>query len=324
VELTTKISSAPITEDYRSVRSAESKAVFKIQHHVMSAIRSFLEKQEFVEVAPVIISPATDPGIRGAETASIDFYGRKYLLTTSMILHKQMLMSALDRIFVFSPCVRLEKRQTNRHLSSFVQVDVEVARASREEIIQVAEELIVTALDKIAASASTELDVLDRQLRVPHRPFKRITLREAIGMARKLGCKTPDDSELSYEAETALSKYCEEPLWIVDYPPRSRGFYYRTHPSDPDKLRDFDLLFPEGFGEGISGGEREYRYEAVVEKMKQRQLSPQDYDWYLEMLQSGIPPSGGFGIGLERFTRYICGLDAISEATPFPRIPVAD
>ncbi|MFO7837726.1 MAG: amino acid--tRNA ligase-related protein, partial [Candidatus Thorarchaeota archaeon] len=90
----------------------------------------------------------------------------------------------------------------------------------------------------------------------------------------------------------------------------------------PQKLKDFDLLFPEGFGEGISGGEREYRYEVVLEKLKRRRLSPEDYDWYLDMLRSGIPPSAGFGIGLERLTRYICGLEDISEATPFPRKPV--
>lgn len=194
---------------------------------------------------------------------------------------------------------------------------------SREEIMNIAEGLVVSVLQKTVESNRKELEVLDRELNVPKTPFKRVSLQEAVGMARKLGYQVSDDAELSYQAETALSAYCDEPLWVVDYPVESRGFYYRAHSRCPQKLKDFDLLFPEGFGEGISGGEREQRYEVVLEKLKRRGLPLEDYDWYLDILQSGIPPSAGFGIGLERLTRYICGLTDISEATPFPRKPLS-
>jgi asparaginyl-tRNA synthetase len=324
-ELNVKSTIAPCTEeDYHSVRSDKAKAVLKIQHRLMSAIRSFLERQGFLEAAPVIISSATDPGIREAKAASIDFYGRNYKLTTSMILHKQMLISALDKIFVFSPCVRLERHQTNRHLAEFVQIDAEIAHGSRDEVMTIAEQLLASVVEAVKRSSASELATLDRDIRPPKTPFKRISLQEAIERARELGCETPDDCELSLEAETVLSANFESPFWIVDYPVDSRGFYYRASSTDPDTLIDFDLMFPEGFGEGISGGEREYRYEVVLDKMTQRGLPLEDYRWYLNMLREGIPSSAGFGLGLQRLTRYVCGLDDISETTPFPRVPVTE
>ncbi len=315
------LSTSPDEEDYLSIRSERARAILKIQHSVMSGIRSFLEEHKFVEITPVILSPVTDPGIRGAEAASVDFYGTKYRLTTSMILQKQMLVGALDRIFIFSPCVRLERYPTNRHLAEFLQVDVEVARSSRDEVIALAEGLVVSAIRVAETSSLSELETLDRTVKVPATPFRIMTFQEAVAMARELGCDTRSGDELSAEAETALSLLHDEPFWIVDYPVETRGFYYRSNPADPAVLRDFDLIFPEGFGEGISGGEREYRPEVARSKIAQRGLDLRDYDWYLRMLQEGTPPSAGFGIGLERLTRYICGFEDISEATAFPRRP---
>ncbi|HDM05663.1 MAG TPA: hypothetical protein ENG34_00100, partial [Candidatus Aenigmarchaeota archaeon] len=113
----------------------------------------------------------------------------------------------------------------------------------------------------------------------------------------------------------------EEPFFITDYPKEARGFYYIEHEEKPGFLKDFDLLYPEGYGEAVSGGEREYRYEKVTERMKETGEDPRKYSWYLDMLKYGIPKSAGFGIGLERLTRYICGLEKIWEATPFPKLP---
>ena len=113
----------------------------------------------------------------------------------------------------------------------------------------------------------------------------------------------------------------DEPFWLYDYPLTARGFYDREDPEQPGFLRDFDLLYPEGFGEAISGGEREYQLERVLARMKARGEDPRDYGWYLEMLKEGVTPSAGFGIGVERLTRYICGLENIWEALPFPKVP---
>jgi asparaginyl-tRNA synthetase len=137
----------------------------------------------------------------------------------------------------------------------------------------------------------------------------------------KIGFKVSYGEEIPWDAEEALSKTRQEPFFVIDYPKKARGFYYSEHHDKPSVLRDFDLIYPEGFGEAISGGEREYRYEKVLERIKENGDDPEKYSWYLDMLKHGIPRSAGFGIGVERFTRWICGLSKIWEATPFPKVP---
>ena len=112
-----------------------------------------------------------------------------------------------------------------------------------------------------------------------------------------------------------------EPFFIIDYPLTARGFYDREDPERPGILRDFDMIYPEGYGEAISGGEREYTYEGVLRRMQMRGENISEYRWYLDMLRDGIPPSAGFGIGVERLTRWICGLENIWDAVPFPKVP---
>ena len=161
---------------------------------------------------------------------------------------------------------------------------------------------------------SPELDVTDEGI-------KRITFDDAIEKIKSMGFEVNGHKEIPWDAEEALSASMNEPFFITDYPKVARGFYYSEHEDKPGILRDFDLLFPEGFGEGISGGEREYRYEVVLSRLKESGEDIQKYGWYLDMLKSGIPQSVGFGLGLERLTRWICGLDKIWEATPFPKVP---
>ncbi len=306
---------------YLTIRTDKSRAIIRIQDRIMASIRRYFESREFCEVKPTIIGPVTDPGIRGAGTATIDYYGRRYVITTSMILYKQMLMPVIDTIYVFSPCVRLETERTDRHLAEFVQVDVEAVRYSCEEIMTLAEGLLQRVIRDVKTSCGYELETLDRDLPVPKRPFPRLTFNEAVDAARGLGFDLDHAEELPSDAEKALSARYEEPFWIVGYPVRSRGFYYMEDPCNRGTLRDFDLIFPEGFGEAVSGGEREYRHDVVAAKFAEFGLQTDDFRWYLDMLKAGVPPSAGFGIGLERLTRYVCGLNDICEATPFPRPP---
>ena len=127
--------------------------------------------------------------------------------------------------------------------------------------------------------------------------------------------------EIPWDAEEVLSSKFDDFFWLIDYPITARGFYDREDPNKRGILRDFDLFYPEGYGEAVSGGEREFDYDKVIKRMKSNRENPQDYGWYIEMLKEGTSPSAGFGIGVERFTRYICGLEHIWEAVPFPKLP---
>ena len=313
-----------LEERYKHIRKPEMRSVLRIQDEVLSALRDFLRNNGFIEILAPIIGPVTDPGIRGAKQVSVDFYGHPYKIMSSMILYKQMAVTSHDRVFALSPNVRLEPAEsleTGRHLSEFRQLDLEVAEASYFDVMGIGERMIRYACERINGSCGEELALLGRELRVPSVPFEKITHGEAVDRLKCEGYDVNHGEEIPWMAEEGLSKMFEEPFWIYDYPMTARGFYDREDPERPGMLRDFDLLYPGGFGEAISGGEREYLAENVKARIEANNEDPADYYWYLEMLCEGIPPSAGFGIGVERFTRYICGLESIWEAVPFPKVP---
>jgi asparaginyl-tRNA synthetase len=311
-------------ERYRRIREPGMRSVLRVQDEVLSALRDFLRNSGFLEILAPIIGPVTDPGIRGARQATVDFYGHPFKIMSSMILYKQMAVSSLGRVFALSPNVRLEPSEslfTGRHLSEFRQLDLEVAGASYKEVMAVGERMVSQVIDRVARACPEELDLLGRELRAPSTPFERVSHSEAVEMLRAEGFDLDPGQEIPWEAEERLSRMHGEPLWIYDYPMTARGFYDLEDPERPGVLRDFDLIYPEGFGEAISGGEREYRYDRVMARITANGESPGAYGWYLDMLRDGIGPSAGFGIGIERLTKYICGLENIWEAVPFPKVP---
>ena len=308
---------------FLSIRHPRMKTVLFIQATICKALRESLAEQEFVEVLAPIIGPCTDPGIRGARQATIDYFGRTYKVMSSAILYKQMAAASLKKMFFFSPNVRLEPLETvktGRHLCEFFQVDVEEADASYLDAISVAEKVLHHVLERALELHEKDLDSLGRKLAVPEMPFKRFTHREAVELLRSKGYDASYSEELTWSNEEAISNMFDSPFFVYDYPKGSRGFYDREDPRRPGILRDFDLIYPEGYGEAASGAERENDYEIVTRKMRASGEDPAPYEWYMEMLKFGVPESAGFGIGVERLTRYVCGLKSIWAARPFPKV----
>lgn len=300
------------------------RRVFKIQSTVLKAIREYLDDLGFVELLPPIIGPATDPGIRGASKASTDFYGARYNIMSSAILYKQMMADILGRIYFVSPNIRLEKPETiltGRHLAEFFQVDLEIKGASYYDAMRVAEGMLDYTLRRVIEERWRDLEELGRTLDVKRPPYPCITYDEALAKLLSLGFKVEAGGEIPWDQEKALSALFETPFFLTDFPKTARGFYDREDPDRPGVLRDFDLIYPEGFGEAASGAEREYEYEKVLKRMLNQGETPSEYSWYLDMLREGISPSAGFGIGVERLTRYICGLPTVWEARPYPKVP---
>ncbi len=235
-----------------------------------------------------------------------------------------MAVASLGKIYFFSPNIRLEPLnsvKTKRHLVEFVQIDVEEAYADYFKAMEILEGLLVYVIKKVLREHEEDLKELGRELKVPKRPFKKLTHKEAVDLLRSHGYEEVSyNSEIPWYAEEAISKMFDEPFFIYDYPLGARGFYDREDPDRPGILRDFDLLYPEGYGEAASGAEREYEVEKVIARMRLTGENPEEYGWYIEMLKFGIPPSAGFGIGVERLTRYICGLKTIWEARPYPKV----
>ncbi|MCX8137899.1 asparagine synthetase A [Pyrobaculum aerophilum] len=301
------------------------KLVFKVQASILRALREFLDSKGFVEVLSPIIGPVTDPGIRGAKQASIDFYGAEYKVMSSAILYKQYMARVLGKIYFVSPNIRLEPPDsifTGRHLVEFYQLDLEMYKATYHEAMDLAEDLITYVVKYVRDVHGKELEaVLGRQLYEFKRPFKRYSHKEAVEFVNKLGCENSPREELRWECEKVMSAHHDSPFFVYDYPRGSRGFYDREDPERPGVLRDFDMLYPEGFGEAISGAEREFEPERLVERIREGGEDPAKYQWFLQMAKELYPlQTAGFGIGVERLTRYICGLRAVWEARPYPKV----
>jgi len=319
-ELASKLSKC-----YSLYRSDSKYArVFRVQATVLRAIREHLDARGFVELLPPILGPATDPGIRGAGRVTVEFYGARYKLMSSAILYKQMMADVLGRIYFVSPNVRLEKPEaafTGRHLAEFFQVDVEIKGASYHDAMRVAEGLLSYVVGRVLEENWRDLEALGRYLEPVRPPFPRLTYEQSLERLKAMGFETVRGEEIPWDMEEALSASFTTPFFLIDYPKTARGFYDREDPERPGVLRDFDLIYPEGFGEAASGAEREYEYEKVLKRLKESGEDPSEYGWYLEMLKEGVSPSAGFGIGVERLTRYICGLPAVWEARPYPKVP---
>ena len=289
----------------------ERVAVLTIKSEIVRSAGEYLRGQRFIEILPVLLSPITDPLRHETYDGKVDYYGVPYQLTKSMIFHKQIALRTLPRIFCFSPNVRMEPAERagfGRYLAEFVQLDLEVRDASRDDIMNLGEGLVVAVFTSVLASCSEELELLGRRLSVPSRPFTRVTYDDA---AVRFG--EPFDD--------ALSSTLNEPAWVIDFPRRIREFYDREDPDRPNVLLDMDLMYPQGYGEALSGGEREFEHDRITDRLDRDAIPTAKFARYLEEVKRGVPRSAGFGIGVERLTRFIAGLDRIEDARLFPKVP---
>lgn len=316
---------APLREH---LESQETRAALLIQHHMLAAMRQRLSDMGFVEIMPPIIGPVTDPGVRGSKQVDVDYYGHRYKLMTSAILYKQASLLAFDKIFCVAPNVRLEPPQTastGRHLTEFHQLDVEIADGSRDDAMNVAEDVIVHAVRRVISELPDRLEALGRDsgafTELLHQPFDRITHARAVQNLTDLGHPQSPDAEIDWAGEKILSQKVARPVFLTDYPKGSRGFYDRESRDTAGVLRNFDLIAPEGYGELISGSEREFEYARIVTRMRETGENPAKYGWYLRMVKEGIRGSAGFGLGVERLTRYVAGLDYVWQVAAYPKLP---
>ena len=312
-----------LSKRYKLLKSKKMQAILRIQDFLFGAIRTFMDSAGFYQILPPIIGPVTDPGIRGAKQVDFDFYGKRWKVMSSMILYKQLALLALDKIYAFSPNIRLEPLETvstGRHLVEFQQVDIEARNWSMEMMMELAEDLIVYTIKAVMKNKKEDLETLGRELKVPKRPFKRYTYDDIFEEAKEIGMPFKYGEEVPWDVEYELSKLHDDPFWIIDYPVGSRGFYYLEDYKRPGILKSMDLIYPEGYGEAISGGEREHRKEKIVDIIRKTGEDPKIYSWYFEMIENEEIKSAGFGIGFERFTRYIVGEKHIAYCGPFTKL----
>jgi asparaginyl-tRNA synthetase len=297
-----------------NLEKKEKKAVFKINTGILKIMVNKLVEKGFYWLLPVILAKSTDPLWPDTQASieqriEIEIYNEKVKTMQSMIIHKRILVSSgIEKIFFLSPNIRIERREraeTGRHLYEFTQLDVEAAYWKMEDIFKLFEELIVDSITYIKKNFSEELEILKRKIEVPEVPFKifkRTELEEKYGK----------------NWELTISKSLKNPVWVTNIPRE----FYDYEDEKTGEWRNFDLILPEGYGEVISGAEREYEYEKIIKKMERDGINKNDYKTFLSFAKEGkLKPSTGAGLGVERFISYICGVKHVAEVQPFPRIP---
>ena len=260
------------------------------------------------------------------------------------------------RIYFFADNLRmepLETANTDRHLAEFIQVDLEIVDADHFDAMEVAEGLVRNVYKDMSKHEDLLKPIWSKfedswgprgltprtEIKVPSKQFKKYEFEEAVAILQSHIDENPTviseieerfkikvntlrpDMELPWEYEWLLSSMHDEPFFIHDYPRGARGFYDREYEDKKGYLMDFDLLFPHGYGEAISGAAREYDHRKVIPRMKESGESLGKYKWYLDFLHKHGKPTAGFGIGLERTVRYFCALPSIMMALPYPKVP---
>ena len=292
------------------ISKPERRDILAVQSAVLKATHDFLWRKGVLQMMPVMLSTITDPLNHPVHDSSLVYAGRRLQLTRSMILHKQLAMvsPAIRGIYIVSPNVRLEMdalRETGRHLCEFSQVDIELKAASAGDFMRLTDDLFVHVFSFVKKECESELGRLGRKLTVPRAPFRVFDSSELRG-------KYGDDFE------HILSERESAPFWITDY---YREFYDRQDPLT-GKHVNYDIFYPEGYGEGLSGAERETDYETIMRKMRERKMDSAPYAPFLEFAKKGLlRPSAGGGFGVERMVRYITGRKHIRDVVFFPRVP---
>jgi nondiscriminating aspartyl-tRNA synthetase len=306
-----------------TLRNLKQRAIFRVQAALARGYRSYMEKQGFTEIFFPVLAGAASEG--GAEFFKVDYYGREATLTQSAQLYKQITMGIYEGVYGISYSFRAEKFATSRHLTEFNQLEFELGFVDdMEDIMKHAEGSIREMVAIIVGDCQNELQLLGVTLPPLGEKFPRIKLSEALKIYKQgTGIDETSEPDLSPAAEKWLSTVWGPKehgcgfIFVTHYPEKKRPFYTMVDPEDPTSTLSFDLI---GFGsEIISGGLRINRYDEQVERIKAKGLNPADFEDYLMMHKYGIPPEGGFGMGLERITQNVLGLENIKEARAFPR-----
>ncbi|MFC1789795.1 aspartate--tRNA(Asn) ligase [Patescibacteria group bacterium] len=316
--------SLPTLLDFRplTLKNQKIRAIFKLEEEIINSFRKTLQGLGFTEFQAPVIVPANAEG--GAAVFHIDYYDYDAYLTQSPQLYKQIAMQCFERVFTVNKVFRAEPSVTTRHLAEYTSLDVEMSFIeSWQDVMDVAEAIIRNICSDITKNCSKEIKLLKANIPQINNKIPQMKMREAqeiIFERTKRDNKKEPDLEPEDEKEIcnfSKEKHESEFVFITHYPTKKRPFYTFADPKDEDYTLSFDLLF-RGL-EVITGGQRIHEYEKIINNIKKWGNDPKDFGYYLQAFKYGMPPEGGFAIGMERIVKQILGLENIREATLFPR-----
>ncbi len=303
------------------LRKDDVQAVFEIRSEILRAVREQFREFECTEInTPKIVATGTEGG---TELFPITYFGEEAFMNQSPQLFKQLIAgSNVERVFEIGQIFRAEEHNTPRHLNEATSIDFEGAFCDQNDAMDVVEGVVKAAYEAVSENCADELEALglEEEFEVPEEAFPRISYEDAIERINATG--ELDDQlvwgdDLPTEGEKALGDDVGGHYFITDWPSEIKPFYIKDHDDDDQLSTGFDLMHPRM--ELVSGGQREHRYEKLIEGFEQQGLDPDQFEYYTKMFKYGMPPHAGFGLGGERLVMTILGLDNIREAVLFPR-----
>lgn len=302
------------------LRSPKQHAILSIRATVENGIRDFLNQNGFMLVDSPILTGSAPEGT--SSLFELDYFGDKAYLSQTGQLYQEATAMAFGRTYCFGPTFRAEKSKTRRHLTEFWMVEPEMAFCDYEENLQIQEALVVYLANRCLTECERELKVLERdisKLKLISSPFPRVTYAEILEMLNQNDRDKKWGDDITGLDETIISNEFEKPVFITHFPIESKAFYMKPDPSNPKVVLAADLMAPEGYGEIIGGSQRIDDLSLLIQRLEDFHLKEEDYMWYIDLRKFGSVPHSGFGLGLERFTGWMAGIEHIREASPFPR-----
>ncbi len=306
------------------LRSRKMVAMLKIRSTVFGAIDSYFKGAGFYEYHSPIFQAVQCEG--GSDLFHVDYFGKKdeVFLGQTWQLYAEPAIFALEKLYTISPSFRAEKSKTSRHLTEYWHAEMEMAWADFDDIISHGEALLKFIFKTVLEKHEEDLKILGRDISklkpIVEKPFIRMTYTEALKILKeKCGMDIEWGKDLRTIEEEKLSELYDVPIICTHYPKAVKAFYMTVDKEDPRTVLGCDFLAPEGYGEIIGGSQREADIESVKQRLVEDGEDPSEYEFYLDTRRYGSVPHGGFGLGVERVIRWVCGLETIKDAIPFPR-----
>lgn len=306
-----------------TLRNPKDISIFRISSSICKAFSDYLINNGFTQIfSPKIVSEGAEGG---ANVFSLDYFGKSVYLAQSPQFYKQIGVGVFERVFEIAPAYRAEKHNTSRHLNEYISLDVEMGFIkSQEDVMALELGLIKYILEELSSKCSHELKILDATLPLLPEEVPAFKLSEAheVLWDNHMTADHRGEPDMAPEEEKAICAYVKEKynsdfVFITHFPSAHRAFYAMDDPSDKSLTLSYDLLM-RGL-EITSGGQRIHIENEYREKMIARGMNPDNFRFYLDTFHNGMPPHGGFAIGLERLTSCLLGLSNVKEASLFPR-----
>ena len=304
------------------LRSKKPFAIMQIRNTMFKATVDFFEKEGFIKFdAPIFMHSAPEGT---TQLFHVEYFDHDAYLSQSGQLYGEAGAMAYGKIFTFGPTFRAEESKGRRHMTEFWMMEPEMAWMHQDESLDIQERYLAYMVKQVLENNEYELKILGRdpeKLRpTTEGNFVRLPYDDAIKMLQDAGRDIKWGDDFGAPDEGYISEQYDRPVFIVNYPTSIKPFYMKKNPDNPKEYLCADVIAPEGYGEIFGGSEREGNYEVLKQQIIDAGLNLEDYQWYLDLRKFGGVPHSGFGMGFERTIAWVCHLDHIREAIPFPRL----